>query len=72
MIVRELIEHLAQQEQDRVVKLRDPLYPTVLIDIEPHAVSVEEFLDRGNLTAAEARQRLISGELKSSLVVAIG
>ncbi len=72
MTVREMIEHLAQFEPGDIVKLRDPRNPMVLSDVKPHAVSIEEFVDMGNISAAEARRQLTSGELKSIRVVAIG
>jgi len=73
MTVRELIEHLAMHDQNMVVKLRDPLYPTVLIDIAPHAVVEDEFCKRDPAdSAAVLRQKILSGEVTIETVVVIG
>ncbi len=76
MIVRELIEHLAQQDQDAVVKLRLSPHDHRVRDIPEPGVSVEEYVDGPDRSpppsAVELRQMLKTGEAKIIPIVAIG
>lgn len=72
MTVRELIEHLAQFDSDMEVRIRDPQIPMVLHDLAPHAVEVEKFIDTRGESAAKTRDRLLTGDAKTSFVVALG
>jgi len=76
MIVRELIEHLAQQDQNAVVKLRLAPHDHRVRDVPNHGVSVEDYVDGPDRevapTAVELRQMLKTGEAKIISIVAIG
>jgi hypothetical protein len=51
MTVRELIEHLAQYDQDMPVRVRDQNISTILYDLPENAIEVEQFIDtRGDAT----------------------
>lgn len=73
MTNRQLIEHLAQHEPDMPVRLRDPDNPSVLHELPDHAVDVVEFVDNPEgLTSAELVKKLVSGEIETQMVVALG